>query len=150
MDGRMEEGCRNGKEDEVTGRNRRDKDTSRRTQVHNPIPTPCNCPQRPTQNSPLAVTKYLAPGRQLFAPLTLTKPTHLISGTATLSLRRGNKHIILWEEHVQTKEEHYDTYIVKCYIGFCTQGALKWIRKKKSAHFSATTALSQPPTQDKG
>jgi hypothetical protein len=25
---------------------------------------------------------------------------------------------------------------VKCYIGFCTQGALKWIRKKKKTYVS--------------
>jgi len=35
------------------------------------------------------------------------------------------------EDHEQLRGDGYYIYIERCYVGFCTQGTLKWIRRRK-------------------
>jgi hypothetical protein len=125
--GRTEEGQKNREVGEARGGNNEgmQQDASKHASPHSPQPQP---PHPPPLNLNIHPSQHQnsRPMAEKFALFTPTTPTHSISGILRwLTCRCSTFLYSLLEEHRTDKWRQAILYIlVKCYIGFCTQGAL--------------------------
>jgi hypothetical protein len=84
------------------------------------------------QFPPLAVTKFCPTAYKILLHSHRQHPlTRFQAQTNSLNAVATTKQLFIGGETFSELFGWTIAYIVKCYTGFCTQGALKWIRKKK-------------------